>query len=113
MSDGIAEATPGGPSAFDERTHEVDEYQGEVDVGNDIASQQWDGGVTLQTNVTASVRKKFMQRLDESSDGSGDKAACDGDCAPQPQGIAVSWHISSSYNVRSFEEKEVPEQWRP
>jgi hypothetical protein len=54
-----------------------------------------------------------MQRLDESSDGSGDKAACDGDCAPQPQGIAVSWHISSSYNVRPFEEKEVPEQWRP
>jgi hypothetical protein len=47
MSDGIAEATPGGPSAFDERTHEVDEYQGEVDVDNDIASQQWDGGVTL------------------------------------------------------------------
>jgi hypothetical protein len=111
MSDGTAEATPGGPTAFDKRTHKVDEYQGEVDIDNDIASQQWDGGISLQTNVTASVREKFMQRLDESSDGSGDKAACDDDCAPQPQRVAVSWRISSPYNVRSFEEKEIPEQW--
>jgi hypothetical protein len=83
--------TAGRSRAFDERAHKIDKHQSQVDIDDEVAGQQWDRRVSLQTNVTASVLfEKRMLRFDESSSGRGAKASCNGDGAPQPHGVAIS-----------------------
>lgn len=42
-------------ATFDQRAQEIDEYEREVDVDEDVARQEWDNRVSLQSNTATSV----------------------------------------------------------